>query len=271
MGVVNVTPDSFSGDGCLRGKSDFVAHAVGHARRLIGEGADIIDIGGESSRPGAARISVAEELSRVIPPLSKLARTCRVPVSVDTYKTTVARHALDAGASIVNTIKGTSAERSFLKMVQRYDAAIVLMHMRGTPRTMQKNIRYQNFIQDIIVALKTAVENCLESGIKSDRIILDPGIGFGKALEHNLEILNKLREFQRLKKPVLIGASRKSFIGKILDQEAPHLRLMGTVASVCAGVHNGAHVVRVHDVKAVREAVLVIDAIINHSSTLKSI
>jgi len=261
MGIVNVTTDSFSLDGCLS-KEHGHARAIRQAKRMVRQGADIIDIGGESTRPGAAPVSTDEELRRVIPVISKLAKTVSVPISIDTYKPLVARHALDAGATIVNNIMGVKVEKTLLTMVRRYNAAIVLMHIQGTPRTMQKNIHYSDLIADIIAALKHSRGKCLETGIKSDRIILDPGICFGKTVEHNLSIINRLNEFSALNQPMLVGPSRKSFIGKVLDKEVS-FRLIGTIASVCASVMRGAHIVRVHDVDEVKQAVTLTDAIIN--------
>jgi len=265
MGIVNITPDSFSQDGLLRkGKK---ADALSYAKKLINDGADMIDIGGESTRPGAQSISAQEEIKRVMPTLKALAKQCRVPVSIDTYKPEVAQQALDGGAVIVNTIMGAHPPQELLRMVKNYDAAIVLMHMRGTPRTMQKSIRYKNLIGEIIASLRKSVEKCLEMGIKSDKIILDPGIGFGKTLEHNLEIINRLQTFTKLNKPLLIGTSRKSFIGKILNKDIPN-RLMGTAATVCASIMNGAHIVRVHDCKAMKEVAVMTDAILNERAQL---
>ena len=266
MGIVNITPDSFSHDGrLLNQKTDYTSSAVRLAQRMIRAGADIIDIGGESTRPGTKRISAPEELKRILAAVKILAKTARVPISVDTYKASVAQATLDAGASIINNIKGIESDRALLKMIAHYNAGIVLMHLRGTPRTMQKSIRYGNLIQEIIRELKNSIENCLEIGIKSDKIIIDPGIGFGKTAEHNLEILNRLTKFKILNLPILIGTSRKSFIGKILNK-APQQRLLGTVASTCAGVINGAHIVRVHDVAQTAEVVKVVDAIINEGN-----
>ncbi|HBR15508.1 MAG TPA: dihydropteroate synthase [Candidatus Omnitrophica bacterium] len=265
MGIVNTTPDSFSGDGCCvlpRNTKEAQARAVALARKLIKEGADMIDIGGESTRPGARKISAQEEIRRVIPTVQRLAQRVKVPISVDTYKAAVARHALDAGASIINNIMGVKAEKSLLKMIRNYGAAVILMHIQGTPRTMQKEFSYQNLMAEICLSLRNAIENCLDIGIKSDKIVIDPGIGFGKNVENNLEILHRLRELVTLNQPVLIGTSRKSFIGKILNKDIGH-RLTGTVATVCAGIFNGAHIVRVHDVKAVKEAVTMTDAILN--------
>ncbi|MBF0385525.1 MAG: dihydropteroate synthase [Candidatus Omnitrophica bacterium] len=262
MGILNMTPDSFSNDGLLGKNRSSRLKPIDFALRLISDGADIIDVGGESTRPGSKRISQKEEIKRVIPLISLLARKCNVPISVDTYKTEVAKRALDSGASIVNNIMGVKANRSLLKMVKSYKAAIVLMHIRKTPKNMQENIRYRDLIGEIKESLRISIENCLETGIKLDRIIIDPGIGFGKAPEHNLEIINRLEEFKALNCPILIGTSRKSFIGKVLGKQ-PRERLIGTVASVCAGVLRGANIVRVHDVREIKDAVTLTDAILN--------
>lgn len=261
MGIINATPDSFSGDGILKEKN-FIAKAVQLALKQIDHGADFIDVGGESSRPQAKKISAAEEIKRVVPVITKLAKTVKVPVSIDTYKGQTAFHALDAGASIVNNIRGIRAEKRLLKMAARYNAAIVIMHMRGTPQTMQRKTLYKNLVEDIISELRIGLENCLEIGIKSDNIILDPGIGFAKTAEQNLEILQRLREFKVFHRPVLIGTSRKSFIGQILNQ-LPGDRLFGSVASNVVAITNGANILRVHDVYAISQAALVTDAILN--------
>ena len=266
MGVINLTPDSFSHDGILiKSTTGVSSRALLFAQQLIKEGADLIDVGGESSRPGAKPISIEEELKRVLPVVKTLAKKITVPISVDTYKNEVAQAALENGATIINNIMGTKPQKNLLRMVKNYDAAIVLMHMRGTPRSMQKNIYYKNLIMKIIDSLKSAIEKCLEIGIKSDKIIIDPGIGFGKTLEQNCEIIQRLREFAALQQPLLIGTSRKSFIGKILDKDVHH-RLYGTLASIGVSIFNGAHIIRAHDVEAVKETALVIDAIIkkNH-------
>jgi len=265
MGIVNVTPDSFSQDGCLN-KRKGQEHAYQLAQKHIREGADLIDVGGESTRPGAHYISVKEEISRVVPVIQVLTRKTKIPISIDTYKPKVAKAALDAGASVINNIMGIKPDESLLKMVKKYDSAIVLMHIRGTPKTMQKNIHYHNLLDDIITSLQKSIEKCLEIGIKSDKIICDPGIGFGKTVEHNLKILNRLEDFKALKHPLLIGTSRKSFIGKVLNREVNH-RLIGTIATVTTGILNGAHIVRVHDTKAIKETVMMTDAVLNEQST----
>ena len=266
MGIINLTPDSFSKDGLANSKNS-TEQALIRAQKMIKEGADLLDIGGESTRPGSKPISAKEEIRRVIPVIKKISSRvkAKTPISVDTYKPLVAQYALDAGAAIINNIMGTPADKELLKMVRNYNAAMILMHIRGKPRTMQKNILYQNLIKEIIRELKSSIEKCLEIGIKSDKIIIDPGIGFGKTPEHNLAIINRLEEFQVLKKPILIGTSRKSFIGRLLNKEAEK-RIFGTIASVCVSVLNGAHIVRVHDVAAVKDAVLVMDAILQQST-----
>ncbi len=263
MAILNMTPDSFSHDGLLKSNIK-LTKALNIAQQFVDEGADIIDVGGESTRPGSKPITIKEEIKRVIPVIAKLTKKIKIPISVDTYKTDVAKGALDAGAMIVNTIKGINPDNNLLRMVKNYNAAIVLMHMKGTPETMQKNIHYKSLIKDIIDSLRKSVENCLEIGIKSDRIIIDPGIGFGKTLEQNLEIIHRLKEFRVLNKPILIGTSRKSFIGKILNNDVNE-RLYGTIATATASILNGAHILRVHDVKALKEASIVTDAILTVS------
>jgi dihydropteroate synthase len=258
MAVVNLTPDSFSRDGRL-------GHPSSHVRtikKLIIDGADIIDLGAESTRPGAKSISVKEELNRLIPSLTQLAKQINVPISVDTTKSEVVQAALDAGASIINDIQGTTLNKPILKMVRDYKAAIVLMHMRGNPRTMQKKASYKNLLKEIIEELKVSVEKCLDMGIKKDRIIIDPGIGFAKDALQNLEIIKNLHQLQSLGCSILIGPSRKSFIGHITSKDVED-RLMGTAAAVSLGIACGAHIVRVHDVKEMKDVILVTDSIIN--------
>lgn len=257
MGIVNCTPDSFSGDGKIN-----TTACLRHARKLIREGADILDIGGESTRPGALRVPLKEEIRRVIPVIEVLARSIKVPISVDTSKLIVARYALDAGASIVNNIQGTQTSLSFLKMVRDYNAAIVLMHMRGTPLNMQAHARYKNVVSEVIEELQITVEKCLGVGIKKDRIIVDPGIGFAKTVDQSLCLINHLNQLNILHCPILLGTSRKSFIGQILQKSVGN-RLVGTAATVTAGAMQGAHIVRVHDVKAVKETLTMTDAILN--------
>ncbi|MFH1397921.1 MAG: dihydropteroate synthase [Candidatus Omnitrophota bacterium] len=256
MGIVNITTDSFSGDGLYHKTKDIIKYA----EDLSKQGADIIDVGGESSRPGAKSIPVKEELRRVIPVIKKLVKKIGVPISVDTYKPEVAEQALDNGATIVNDITGLS-DKLMRKVAARYKAAVVIMHMQGTPRSMQKDPHYESLIDEIIDYLGKAVDRAMEAGIDRDKIIIDPGIGFGKTLDHNLEILKKLKEFKTLGMPILVGTSRKSFIGKILNAQ-PQERLFGTISSCVLASLNSANILRVHDVKAVRDALKISDKII---------
>ena len=199
----------------------------------------------------------------MIPVIKRLSQTTDAVICADTNKTSTARAALDAGAHMINNIKGTPAARSLLKTIARYEAGIVLMHIgSGTPRTMQQRIHYHDIIRDIFCSLRESIEKCLENGIKSDRIIIDPGIGFGKTTEHNLVILNRLYEFSKLGMPVLLGTSRKSFIGQTLNRDVQH-RLMGSAATVSIAIQQGAHIVRVHDVKAIADTTKMTDAILN--------
>ncbi len=266
MGIINLTPDSFSGDGLfspsLVPRPSSLGHIIEVANRMINDGADIIDIGGESTRPNALGISVKEELARVIPVIKILAKKIKVPISVDTYKPDVARQALDNGASIINDITALGSSAQMIKIVKKYKAAVVLMHMKGNPITMQNNPSYVSLLDEIIEYLDSAVKRALEGGIKEDSIIVDPGIGFGKALGHNLEIIKNLGELKVLGKPILAGVSRKSFIGKILNA-GPRERLPGTISSCVLAAKNGANFLRVHDVKEVKQAVKLADAVIN--------
>ncbi len=279
MGILNVTPDSFSGDGLLidlpstnkisNGQGLTLKNILRRAKMFIHDGADILDVGGESSRPGAKPVSEKEEIERVIPVIRLLSRKINRPVSVDTHKPAVAELALKSGASIVNTIRGINPDTRLLKAVARHKAAIVLMHMRGNPATMQKKIHYHDLMKEIVRELTISIEKCLETGIKSDRIIIDPGIGFGKTVYHNLEILRRLDILKKLNQPILVGTSRKSFIGNVLNQGDPARRIMGTAATVSAAILNGAHIVRVHDVREMYAVAKITDAILNHQSYQK--
>ncbi|HTZ11047.1 MAG TPA: dihydropteroate synthase [Candidatus Margulisiibacteriota bacterium] len=256
MAILNLTPDSFSGDG-LKGWD--LNYILDIAMRMVEEGADIIDVGGESTRPGAKAVSAKEELKRVIPAIKVLAKKLNVPISVDTYKPEVAKASLDNGACMINDICGLRDAR-IPKIAARYKAGIVIMHMQGKPRTMQKNPKYKSLISDITEYLGAAVKQAKECGIRADRIIIDPGIGFGKSVADNLQILRRLSEFRLLGQPILVGTSRKSFIGKILNA-AVEERISGSVASSLLAVENGAHIVRVHDVKEVKQALKILDAV----------
>ncbi len=261
MGVINLTPDSFSGDGWLArpDTADPAGELIEHARGLIRSGADILDLGGESSRPGARPVSAKEELRRLLPALKTLVRSHKIPISIDTYKPEVANVCLDNGAQIINDISGLRDPR-MAKTVARYKAAVVIMHMRGRPRTMQRNPEYTDLMGEIIAYLDQAVASALASGIEREKIIIDPGLGFGKTMEHNLAILRNLSELKILGRPILVGPSRKSFLGKILDKPADG-RLFGTISSCVLAARNGCHIVRVHDVKPVKEALKVFDAV----------
>lgn len=248
MGILNVTPDSFS-DGGRYYKKDI---AVEHAYEMADNGADIIDIGGESTRPDAEPISEKEELERVIPVIEAIASKIPIPVSIDTFKASVARKALDAGAEIVNDISALRFDKSMAKTIKDSGAYVVLMHMRGNPRTMQKNPRYGNVVDDIFTFLKNRIEFACEHGIPKNRIIVDPGIGFGKTVKHNLTILRNVDRFKELGCPVLIGVSHKSMIGKITGATVDR-RIWGTAAIVAHCVLKGVEIHRVHDVKAMRQ------------------
>jgi len=257
MGIVNVTPDSFSDGGSYFSPEQAVAHGL----RLAEEGADIIDIGGESTRPGAAPVSAAEETERVLPVIAELAANIDVPLSIDTTKAEVARKALAAGAEIVNDVSALRFDPEMGDVVAAARVPVVLMHMRGTPRTMQYDIHYQSLIDDIREFLEERIEYAVSVGIALENIIIDPGIGFGKSIEQdNLSILKNLAAFTELGRPVLVGTSRKGFIGKLLGTPA-HEREEGTAATVAIAIYNGAHIVRVHDVKSMKMVAAVASAI----------
>jgi dihydropteroate synthase len=253
MGVVNATPDSFSGDGITS-----VSEAVDLAQRFVKDGADIIDVGGESSRPGAKPVPLKEELIRTIPVIKALTKRILTPVSIDTCKPEVARQALDNGAAMINDISGLREAR-MAKIAAKYKAAVVLMHMKGNPRTMQNSPSYASLMDEILRYLQEAIDRALEAGIDRNKIVVDPGIGFGKTVRDNLNILNNLNELKILGRPILIGTSRKSFIGKILNA-GPGERIFGTVASCVLAARNGAHIVRTHDVREVSQALKILDA-----------
>ncbi len=250
MGILNVTPDSFSDGGRFLDPDRAVAHAL----RLQEEGADIIDIGGESTRPGAEPVPLEEELRRVIPVLEKLRGVLRIPVSIDTYKAEVAEAAIELGARIVNDVTALRADPRMPEVVARSGVGLVLMHMKGTPKDMQENPIYTDVVAEIKGFLRERISAALSRGIAPEQIAVDPGIGFGKKLEHNLEILWRLEEFLELGRPVLVGPSRKSFIGEILGLPVEE-RLEGTLAACAVAVVRGADIVRVHDVLPARRAV----------------
>jgi dihydropteroate synthase len=259
MGVLNVTPDSFS-DG---GEFFSLDRAVAHAVQMIAEGADIIDIGGESTRPGSASVPEAEELQRVIPVIERLAAKSSVPISIDTTKSSVARAAIAAGAEIVNDISALRFDPLIADEAAKAKAGLVLMHSRGTPKNMQELPPVSDIMSEVVGELRKSVAVAEKRGVARNSIAIDPGIGFSKTLAQNIELIAKLDELASAfaEFPIMIGTSRKSFIGKLLNNAPADQRLYGTIASVVASVMNGAHIVRVHDVKAAIEAVRIADAV----------
>jgi dihydropteroate synthase len=257
MGILNVTPDSFS-DG---GEFDNLETALERAKRLIDEGADIIDIGGQSTRPGAAQIAFEEELNRVIPVIKALRKETSIPISIDTTRASVAQAAIEAGADIVNDISGGTYDTEMLPVVARLGVPFIMMHIRGTPQTMQQLTDYQDLIVEILQFFEEQIDRAVKVGIERSRIIIDPGIGFAKNYPQNLELLRRTSEFKALGLPVLVGASRKSFIGRILNQNDPKLRVWGTAAACCAAIAGSADILRVHDVAQISDVCKVADAI----------
>lgn len=257
MGVVNVTPDSFSDGG------EFLApaRAVEHAARLVREGADLLDVGGESTRPGAAGVSADEELARVVPVLDGLVGI-GVPVSIDTSKSAVAAAAIDAGATIVNDVTALRADPGLAALCAERGVEVVMMHMQGEPRTMQESPTYGDVVEDVKGFLSERIELATREGIAEERIWVDPGIGFGKTVAHNLELIRRLDELSELGRPVAIGTSRKTFIGRLTGAPVDE-RLGGTIASNVFALANGADVLRVHDVAEVAEAIRVTDAVLD--------
>jgi len=256
MGVLNVTPDSFSDGGLYNTHQK----AINRVDEMIAQGADIIDIGGESTRPGAEPVSEKEESARVIPVIKEIVRKFNIPISIDTRKTEVAKKALDAGAHIVNNVEGLKNNEILGKIVARYDVPIILMHMRGNPKTMQKDIKYRSVVSDIIEELKNSITLARDAGIREDNILIDPGIGFGKTTNDNLKIINRINEFKILGKPVVLGPSRKSFIGNVLNLDVKE-RLEGTLATVAYAVLKDINIIRVHDVIQARRVIDMIKAI----------
>jgi dihydropteroate synthase len=266
MGILNITPDSFSDGGEFFTFDDAVAQGL----KLFEDGADILDIGGESTRPFSDVVSVEEEIRRVIPVIETLAARISIPISIDTTKTGVARRAIEAGASIINDVSALRLDHGLADVAAEYDVPIILMHMLGTPKTMQTNPVYDDLINEIKRFLENAVDYAQSKGISKSKIIIDPGIGFGKTVEHNLSLIKHLHEFKTLDVPILIGLSRKAFIRNILKDTTvkdinPDLPVveLGTQASVAVAVLNGAHMVRVHNVANTRTTLKIIDAIIN--------
>lgn len=258
MGILNVTPDSFYDGGRYFDRT----RAEERAFRLVEEGADLLDIGGESTRPGSDSVTPEEEIRRVVPLIEFLAGRIPIPISIDTYKAEVARVSLQAGAEMINDISGLTFDPDLVSVVAESGVPVVLMHTLGRPQVMQGNPVYRNLIAEIKEFLAGAIQKAERNGIRPENIIIDPGIGFGKTVEHNLEIINRLADFQDLGKPVMVGPSRKSFLGKILDEPVDE-RLEGTLAAVAITVWNGAEIIRVHDVREARKVVRIVTAIKN--------
>lgn len=257
MGILNVTPDSFSDGGQFFKYDDAVKQGI----KMAQEGADIIDVGGESTRPGSDPITIEEELSRVIPVIAALSKETDIPISIDTYKSQVAEKALDAGAEMINDISALRFDPQMKKIAAEYQVPIVLMHIKGTPKNMQENPYYDDVVEEITKYLKESIQMGEDAGVQKENIIIDPGIGFGKRLEDNLNILKNLKKFFILNCPILVGPSRKSFIGKILGLPVEE-RLEGSLASLAVVILNGANIVRVHDVKESKRVAGLVDTIL---------
>jgi dihydropteroate synthase len=257
MGILNVTPDSFS-DG---GQFTSAQQAADYAIKMINDGADIIDIGGESTRPGAKPVSLEEESKRIKPVIKAIRKQSDCLISIDTYKASVAETALDLGADIVNDISSLSFDQDMANLISTRKVPIILMHMQGSPQDMQINPIYNNLINDLIHFFKSKIEIASKAGIVKNMIILDPGIGFGKQVEDNFEIIRELKQIKAMGYPILLGPSRKSFIGKALNLPLEE-RLEGTMASIAVGIINGAKIVRVHDVIETRRTVSIVENIL---------
>ncbi|MBE0477752.1 dihydropteroate synthase [Candidatus Aerophobetes bacterium] len=256
MGILNLSPDSFYDGGWYKTEKQILERV----EKMLKEGADIIDVGGESTRPGAHPISFEEEVKRTIPCIKKINRFFQVPISIDTYKAKVAKEACGAGAEMVNDISGLRFDPEMAQIVSANKAHLIIMHIKGSPKNMQENPHYEALIPEIISYLKESLRIAKEAGIAPEKVIVDPGIGFGKTVEHNLFILKNLKKLQVLGRPILIGVSRKSFIGKVLNIPLQQ-RLAGGIAATCVAVAEGARMVRCHDVRQTRQAVDLLDAI----------
>ncbi|MFH1788838.1 MAG: dihydropteroate synthase [Candidatus Altiarchaeota archaeon] len=256
MGILNVTPDSFYDGGTYSNTGDVLERA----RRMVADGVDILDVGGESTRPGSEPVSIEDEIGRVVPVIGALACELDVPVSADSYKPEVVSKAIEAGASMVNDVYGLRSE-GMAELVAESGLPVVIMHMQGTPKSMQDDPVYRDVVGDIKEFFRERIEYAKSRGVKDGQIILDPGIGFGKNLEHNLEIIRRFIEFKELGYPLLVGASRKSMIGQILDAP-PEKRLSGSIAVAVASIMNGADILRVHDVAETVQAARVTDAVL---------
>jgi dihydropteroate synthase len=256
MGIINLSPDSFYGES----RSKNVEQALSAAERMLEEGVDILDIGAESSRPGSVPITVQEELDYLLPVLIKLVEVSNIPISVDTYKSKVAHEVLQSGASIINDIKGLQQSEEMAQTISEFQAGVILMHMKGTPETMQDRPKYDNVITEVFEYLEQSIAIAVAAEINPEKIAIDPGIGFGKTDAHNLLILKNLNRLQKLSKPVLLGVSRKSLIGNILNVPIEE-RLEGSIAAAVYGLTQGVSIIRTHDVRATRRAVKVAEAI----------
>ena len=265
MGVLNVTPDSFSDGGLYFDKDK----AVERGLRLATEGADIIDIGGESTRPGSDSVPSQEELQRVIPVISALREKTEVLISVDTTKSEIAEAAVEAGADIINDISAFRFDSRMPSLAAQKGVSVVLMHMQGNPKTMQISPAYKNLLMEIKSFLKEKLEAAQAAGVEREKIIIDPGIGFGKSFEDNLTLINNLNFLEELERPILVGTSRKSFIGNILNLP-PQERIEGSIASAVLSIIRGAHILRVHDVQSVKRAIIVAESILNENLTLNA-
>lgn len=264
MGILNLTPDSFS-DG---GRYPSVEVAVERALEMIKEGADIIDIGGESTRPGSEPVPAEEEMGRVLPVIEALATRTDTSISIDTTKASVAKAALAKGAALVNDVTGLKGDPEMGRVVREFDAGVILMHMKGSPKTMQESPQYKDLMGEIYYSLLESIEIAEQAGIPAEKIIVDPGIGFGKTLEHNLEILDRLDELKSLGFPILLGASRKGFIGKILDLSVDE-RLEGSLAVAAHGIQRGANMLRIHDVKETARVARMLNAIMKRPAAVQ--
>ncbi len=260
MGILNVTPDSFS-DG---GRFIDPKAAVEHALRMVQDGADIIDVGGESTRPGSDAISADEEAARVVPVISEISARVDVPISIDTYKSQVAAAALDAGASIVNDISGGSFDADMPALIAERRCPAILMHIKGTPKNMQVDPTYDDLMGEVCGFLRKRVRAMVDVGVDERMLMIDPGIGFGKTVEHNIELLRRLRELKSIGRPIVVGTSRKSMIGRVLGDLPVEERLEGTAATVALSIANGADIVRVHDVKEMSRVARMTDAVVRH-------
>lgn len=261
MGILNVTPDSFSDGGRYLAKEKAIAHGL----EMAADGADIIDVGGESTRPYSEKVSASEEIDRVVPVIEALKRDVSIPISIDTRKSEVAKEALKAGASMVNDVSALTFDPLMAKTVSEAEVPVVLMHMKGSPETMQDKPVYDDLLAEIIEYLESAIKRALDAGIREDLTIVDPGIGFAKTFEHNLRLINRLSELRCLNRPILLGTSNKAFIGHLLDKDAAE-RDTGSMATVAAGIMRGADIVRVHDVKKARDTVIMIDAVMKEKA-----